>query len=66
MPRKHPKVLQAETAKKAKAKPKLSKQQQMQLSQDKPVGNAMSEGFLSYITSYLDKRLRVCASDVQN
>ena len=31
MPRKHPKVLQAETAKKAKTKPKLSKQQQMQL-----------------------------------
>ena len=31
MPRKHPKVLQAEMAKKAKAKPKLSKREQMQL-----------------------------------
>ena len=36
------------------------------MSQDKPVANAMSEGFLSYVTSYLDKRMRVCASDVQN
>ena len=31
MPKKHSKVLQAVTAKKAKAKPKLSKQQHMQL-----------------------------------